>query len=86
MPAVLEYPKEEEEIVLSDLTLGQERHIALNKVRDYVHISAQTDCMAACSPFRLPILTCKAVLSMPDVLARHFHSTSEYPSDCAAAC
>lgn len=64
MPAVSEYPKEGEEIVLSDLT--QERHIALSKVRDYVHISAQTDCMTAC---RLPILTCKAVLSMPDVLA-----------------
>ena len=33
---------------------------ALSKVADHVHVSAQIDCMTACSPFRLPVLTCRA--------------------------
>ena len=56
---VIQYPKrgEKEE---SDLTQLIQEEFALSKVADHVYVSAQIDCMTACSPFRLPVLTCRA--------------------------
>ena len=44
----------------SDLTELIQDGFALSKVADHVHVSAQIDYMTACSPFRWPVLTCRA--------------------------